>query len=135
MTIVGVDLAKNILQIRGVQRTEKGDAAQAVSPRAARGVFREASCLIGIEACGGIHHEARVAFEFTASTVLPVVFVCRRWSDGVGGLGPVGRSALERAQNQGIQESVRGTLQTAVRTKVLATGESPSCPGFVAVRA
>ena len=56
---VGVDLAKNVFQVHGVDRTEKpvwrkklsrGDWLKALLERI------EPGCEIGMEACGGAHH-------------------------------------------------------------------------------
>ena len=60
---VGVDLAKNVFQIHGVDRSEKaiwrrklvrGDWIRALLDRI------EPGCEIGMEACSGAHHWARL---------------------------------------------------------------------------
>ena len=64
MTIVyvGVDLAKNVFALHGVNAT---GAVQLRQPRVARNKLREVvaalpPCTIGIEACSGAHHWARL---------------------------------------------------------------------------
>jgi transposase len=73
---VGVDLAKNVFQVHGVDRTEKlvwrkklsrGDWVKALLERI------EPGCEIGMEACGGAHHWARQlqARGYTVKLVAP----------------------------------------------------------------
>ena len=73
---VGVDLAKNIFQLHGVDRSEKtvwrrklvrGDWIKALLDRV------EPGCEIGMEACSGAHHWARVlqAKGFTVKLIAP----------------------------------------------------------------
>ena len=73
---VGVDLAKNVFQLHGVDRSEKtvwrrklvrGDWIKALLDRI------EPGCEIGMEACSGAHHWARVlqAQGFTVKLVAP----------------------------------------------------------------
>lgn len=73
---VGVDLAKNVFQLHGVHRSEKtvwrrklvrGDWIKALLDRI------EPGCEIGMEACSGAHHWARVlqAQGFTVKLVAP----------------------------------------------------------------
>ena len=64
MTIVfvGVDLAKNVFALHGVNAA---GAAQLRQPKVARAKLHEVvatlpACTIGIEACSGAHHWARV---------------------------------------------------------------------------
>ncbi len=59
---LGIDLAKNIFALHGV---DNNGAAVLVKPRVARDqllsiVANLPSCLIGMEACTGAHHWARV---------------------------------------------------------------------------
>ena len=73
---VGVDLAKNVFQLHGVDRSEKtvwrrklvrGDWIKALLDRI------EPGCEIGMEACSGAHHWARVlqAKGFTVKLIAP----------------------------------------------------------------
>lgn len=73
---VGVDLAKNVFQLHGVDRSEKtvwrrklvrGDWIKALLDRI------EPGCEIGMEACSGAHHWARVlqAKGFTVRLIAP----------------------------------------------------------------
>ncbi|MBU2858039.1 IS110 family transposase [Acidithiobacillus ferrooxidans] len=60
ITTLGIDLAKNIFQLHGVDRHGKSVLKKAIS----RAKFLETlanipPCLVGIEACGGAHHWAR----------------------------------------------------------------------------
>ena len=74
---VGVDLAKNVFQVHGVDRNEKAGMA----PQARRGTIGckvlletvEPGCEIGMEACGGAHHWARKlqARGFTVKLIAP----------------------------------------------------------------
>jgi len=59
---VGIDLAKNVFAVHGVDATGR---AQLQRPSVARGklaelVFSLPPCLIGMEACSGAHHWARL---------------------------------------------------------------------------
>ncbi|MFC5514096.1 IS110 family transposase [Massilia jejuensis] len=73
---VGVDLAKNVFQLHGVDRSEKtvwrrklvrGDWIKALLDRI------EPGCEIGMEACSGAHHWARLlqAKGYTAKLIAP----------------------------------------------------------------
>lgn len=73
---VGVDLAKNVFQLHGVDRSEKtvwrrklvrGDWIKALLDRI------EPGCEIGMEACSGAHHWARLlqAKGFTVKLIVP----------------------------------------------------------------
>ena len=73
---VGVDLAKNVFQLHGVDRAEKtvwrrklvrGDWIKALLDRI------EPGCEIGMEACSGAHHWARLlqAKGFTVKLIAP----------------------------------------------------------------
>ncbi|MBU2720807.1 transposase, partial [Acidithiobacillus ferridurans] len=60
ITTIGIDIAKNIFQLHGVDRHGKTSLIKTVT----RAKFLETlaslpPCLIGIEACGGAHHWAR----------------------------------------------------------------------------
>ena len=63
---VGIDLAKNVFAVHGVDATGK---AVLVRPNVARGKLLELiaslpPCLIGMEACSGAHHWARLFAQF-----------------------------------------------------------------------
>ena len=58
--ILGIDLAKNVFQLHGVDAAGKPALRKSVS----RGKLMETlanlpCCLVGIEACGGAHYWAR----------------------------------------------------------------------------
>ena len=62
IVFVGINLAKNVFAIHGVD--EHGKPAL-VNPKVARGKLNELSaslppCTIGMEACSGAHHWARL---------------------------------------------------------------------------
>ncbi|MDH6150932.1 transposase [Paraburkholderia sp. WSM4179] len=59
---IGIDLAKNVLAIHGV---DEAGQAKLIKPRVARDqlvtlIAQLPACLIGMEACSGAHHWARV---------------------------------------------------------------------------
>ena len=59
---VGIDLAKNVFQVHGVDRSEKVTWRRRLRREEWVNVVREraeAGCEIGMEACGGAHHWAR----------------------------------------------------------------------------
>ena len=59
---VGVDLAKNVFQVHGVDRNEKAVWRRKLTRESWIKVLLETvepGCEIGMEACGGAHHWAR----------------------------------------------------------------------------
>lgn len=59
---VGVDLAKNVFQVHGIDRSEKPVWRRKLSRANWLETLLETiepGCLIGMEACGGAHHWAR----------------------------------------------------------------------------
>ena len=59
---VGVDLAKNVFQVHGIDRNEKAVWRRRLTRENWLSVLRETiepSCAIGMESCGGAHHWAR----------------------------------------------------------------------------
>jgi len=68
--VVGIDLAKNVFAVHGINELGK---AELIKPRVARDKLRSLiaslpPCLIGMEACSGAHHWARL-FEAHGHTV------------------------------------------------------------------
>lgn len=60
MTTVGIDLAKNILQVHGVDKQGKAVLKKALKRHQVLPFFTNLEpCLIGLEACGSAHHWAR----------------------------------------------------------------------------
>ena len=60
LTRVGVDLAKQVFQVHGVDRHEQVQVKRALSRRQMLSYFaRQAPCLIGLEACASAHYWAR----------------------------------------------------------------------------
>ena len=73
---VGVDLAKNVFQVHGVDRGEKVVLRRKLSREQWLKVLLQAvepGCEIGMEACGGAHHWARElqAHGFTVKLIAP----------------------------------------------------------------
>lgn len=61
VTRIGVDLAKNVFQLHGVDRQEQVVVRRRLNRRQLRGFFeRLPACRIGMEACAGAHYWARV---------------------------------------------------------------------------
>lgn len=60
LTRVGVDLAKHVFQVHGVDRLEQVQIKRTLSRRQLLSYFaRQAPCLIGMEACASAHYWAR----------------------------------------------------------------------------
>jgi len=64
ITTVGIDLAKNVFQVHGVDERGKVVLRKAVKRAELAKVFvKMPSCLIGLEACGSAHYWARKLAE------------------------------------------------------------------------
>ena len=63
---VGIDLAKNVFAVNGVDETGKPALVRPEVPRAKllEIIANLAPCLIGMEACSGAHHWAREFAKF-----------------------------------------------------------------------
>jgi len=60
ITTVGIDLAKNVFQVHGVNEHGKGVLKKQLKRQQVMEFFANLpACLIGMEACGGAHHWAR----------------------------------------------------------------------------
>ena len=60
ITTIGIDLAKNILQVHGVNEQGKKVFNKSLRPKSVLSFFAQhPPCLIGLEACSGAHHWAR----------------------------------------------------------------------------
>jgi len=60
VTRIGLDLAKNVFQIHGVDRDERVAVKRKCTRRQVRDYFEKlAPCLIGMEACASAHYWAR----------------------------------------------------------------------------
>ena len=60
VTVVGLDIAKNVFQVHGVDAAGAVVVAKAVRRGAVAGFFASLPpCLVGIEACSSAHHWAR----------------------------------------------------------------------------
>jgi len=67
---VGIDLAKNVFAVHGVNQAGKADLLKPAVPRAKLGevIASLPPCTIGMEACSGAHHWARL-FQAHGHTV------------------------------------------------------------------
>ena len=60
ITTIGVDLAKNVIQVHGVDQRGKAVLKKQLPRRRFVEFFANlAPCLVGMEACGSAHHWAR----------------------------------------------------------------------------
>ena len=60
ITTIGVDLAKNVMQVHGVDADGKIVVAQPLRRKQVLAFFaKQPSCLVGMEACGSAQHWAR----------------------------------------------------------------------------
>ncbi len=60
ITTIGLDIAKNVFQVHGVDRNGKAVLRKKVSRGKVIECFAQLPvCLIGMEACAGAHHWAR----------------------------------------------------------------------------
>jgi transposase len=65
ITKVGIDLAKNVLQVHGVDERGKMVLKKQLKPDQVASFFGNVPvCLIGMEACGSAHHWARKLQSF-----------------------------------------------------------------------
>jgi len=76
LNCLGVDLAKNVFQLHGVDRSGKAVWKRRLSRSKWIAAILEnvpTSCLIGMEACGGAHHWARVLMShgYTVKLIAP----------------------------------------------------------------
>jgi len=74
ITTVGIDLAKNVFQIHGVNAHGKAVLRRSLRRHQVAGFFAGlAPCLVGMEACASAHHWARKlqAFGHTVRLIAP----------------------------------------------------------------
>ena len=74
VTCIGIDLAKNVFSLHGVDAHGKTVLKKTVSRAKLMGVFANLPpCIVGMEACSGAHHWARqlVALGFDARIIAP----------------------------------------------------------------
>jgi len=99
IVFVGIDLAKNVFALHGVDEAGKPALQR---PRVARAKLHEAiaalaPCVIGMEACSGAHHWARVFAEHghTVKLIAPKFVVPYRLSGkrGKNDLASVSRTS------------------------------------------
>ena len=93
---VGIDLAKNIFALHGIDQSGK---AVFIKPKVARGQLLEIvahlpPCLIGMEACSGAHHWAREFSRFghTVKLMAPKFVTPYRMSGKRGKTNAAGNS-------------------------------------------
>ena len=71
---VGVDLAKAVFQVHGVDRNEKVTLRRKLTRASWLEVLLDAvepGCVIGMEACGGAHHWARALRGIAVGLIAP----------------------------------------------------------------
>ncbi len=80
VTTIGVDLAKNVFQIHGVDASGKAVIRKQLRRRQVLPFFRkQPPCLIGVEACATSHHWARQLIELGHEvTLMPPHGACPR---------------------------------------------------------
>ena len=60
ITTIGLDLAKNVMQVHGVDEQDKAVLRKQLRRNQVAAFFANLpACLVGMEACGGAHHGAR----------------------------------------------------------------------------
>jgi transposase len=75
ITRIGLDLAKNVFQVHGVDRSERVVVRRQLSRSQVVGFFEKLEpCLIGMEACASAHHWGRVALSLNVPASLLHVF-------------------------------------------------------------
>ena len=74
---LGLDLAKSVFQVHGVDRTGRAVVTRALRRAQVLDFFRKLpACLVGIEACGSAHHWAREIAAFGHDVrMIPPVYV------------------------------------------------------------
>jgi transposase len=79
ITTIGVDLAKNIFQVHGVDACGKAQLRKQLKRAQMMGFFANLSpCLIGMEACGSAHFWARQLMELGHTVKVLLLNVQRR---------------------------------------------------------
>jgi transposase len=76
ITTVGIDLAKNVFQVHGVNEHGKAALKRQLEREQVAAFFANMPrCLIGMEACGGAHHWARKlqGFGHTVKLMAPQI--------------------------------------------------------------
>ena len=74
ITTVGIDLAKNVFQVHGVNAHGKAVLRKSLRRHQVAAFFASlAPCMVGMEACGSAHHWARKlqAFGHTVRLIAP----------------------------------------------------------------
>ena len=79
VTIVGLDLAKHVFQVHGVDASGRVVVAKAIRRNKLLEFFASLPpCLVGLEACGSAHHWGRALIEFGHEVrLLPPAHVCQ----------------------------------------------------------
>jgi transposase len=77
ISIVGLDLAKNVFQVHGVDRSGKVVLRRQLRRNALEKFFAQLpACTVGVEACGSAHHWARVIGRYGHQVrLMPPVYV------------------------------------------------------------
>ena len=108
---VGIDLAKNVFAVHGVDETGKAVLVRPEVPRAKlmELIANVPPCLIGMEACSGAHHWARefAKFGHTVRMMAPKFVVPYRMSGKRGKNDAADAAALLEAAHASDMQSVR----------------------------
>ena len=60
MTTIGLDLAKSVFQVHGINERGKVRVRKQLRRKEVRGFFTQlAPCLVGLEACGSAHYRGK----------------------------------------------------------------------------
>ena len=133
-TTIGVDLAKTVFQVHGVNQTGKAILKRKLRRNQVLDFFAGLEpCLVGLEACAGAHfwarelsalgHEVRI---MPPSYVKP--YVKRGKTDGETGAWPQMRPRKPVERRRGDLRS-RHAAHDAVRAGDVGGGEAPSATG------
>ena len=109
VTSFGLDIAKNVFQVHGIDAAEKDRRSKATPARPGAGFFKALPpCLVDVEACATAHyrarellkldHEAR-SVEKTDRCAAPLDEASKRL-ENIPGIGVVGATTIAAAFNQ-----------------------------------
>lgn len=118
MTIVtvGIDLAKNVFAVHGVDEFGKPALVRPEVPRAklVELIANLPACLIGMEACSRAHHWAREFVKFGHTVRMMAAYGIRR---------KVAQSENAQARNSSYRDTRSDSLQRLVRRRARARKE------------
>ncbi len=83
ITTIGLDIAKNVFQVHGMDRNDKAVLRKKVSRSKVIEFFvKLPACLIGMEACPGAHHWARELMKLGHTREAHACSVCQGLPQG-----------------------------------------------------